>query len=210
MWDKNRPMKLIDTLRYDDASMQHIIDADKYIEGAKLGCDLCGEYAPFCTVCNKSDAYPCITAYAVKGRMEFVCPLINATGLDDPDVIQKVIDVDKLIGSEKLGIDLCGRYAPFCAVCDKSQPSPCGNAYLRFKAVQEFSTKALTAQTGGQLVVNVPRWDEALTQSLEEPAVSEEQADQPEQVAEPAATEPVEEKPKRGFRIGVARRHKSA
>ena len=209
MWDENRPMKLIGALRYDSVAMQHIIDTDKYIEGDKLGTDLCGSYAPFCRVCNKADFTPCATAYEVSERMDFVCPLIRSTGLNDAEVIQKVIDMDKLVGSEKLGVDLCGRYAPFCKVCDKQQHSPCGNAYLRYMAVQEFSTKALTEQSGGQLVVNAPRWDDALTQALEEVEAqpSEEVAEQPvqpEQVAVP------EQRPARGFRIGIARRHRSA
>ena len=82
MWDENRPMKLIGALRYDSVAMQHIIDTDKYIEGDKLGTDLCGSYAPFCRVCNKADSTPCATAYEVSERMDFVCPLIRSTGLN--------------------------------------------------------------------------------------------------------------------------------
>ncbi len=199
MWDETRPMKLIGALRYDSVSMQHIIDTDKYVEAGKLGCDLCGSYAPFCELCNKEDATPCVTAYEASKRMGMVCPLIRSTGLDDAEVIQKVIDMDKLLGSQNLGVDLCGRYAPFCKVCDKEQPSPCGNAYLRYMSLQEFSTMALARQEGGELTVAVPRWDDALTQALEE--VNEVPAETPAE-AEPQS--------KRGFRIGVARRHKSA
>lgn len=194
MWDENRPMKLIGALKYDSASMQGIIDVDKYVEGAKLGCDLCGRYAPFCKVCNKDDRLPCITAYSVEGRMRFVCPLIMSTGLDDAETIQKVIDLDKLLGSEKLGIDLCGRYAPFCTVCDKSQHAPCGNAYLRYTAVTQFHTRALTAQAGGELVVT-----EQKTSPDEEAAAEAATADG--QVIP-------EEQPKHGYRIGIAKRRK--
>ena len=89
--------------------------------------------------------------------MSTVCPMLDATGLDDARVVQAVTDVDKYLASQSLGLDLCGRYAPFCAVCDKSQPAPCGQAYLRLKAVENFSTKAVATQSGGELVINMPR-----------------------------------------------------
>ena len=128
--------------------------------------------------------------------------MLDSAEIDDARVVQAVTDVDKYLASEGFGIDLCGRYAPFCAVCDKSEPFPCGQAYLRLRAVENFSTKAVTAQVGGELAVNVPRWDDALTQALAES--SSEGADIA--AARTDVAETVGEAPRRGFRIGVARR----
>ena len=198
MWDKNKPLKLADALCYDAYIMQHIIEVDKYVACEQLGYDLCGNYAPFCSVCEKWVPNPCSTAYRISERMAFICPFLDSTGADDARVVQAVADVDKYLASEGLGVDLCGRYAPFCAVCDKSQPFPCGQAYLRLKTAENFSTKALVAQEGGELIINVPRWDEALTQVLEADGTEKNEI-----VAEDNETK--ESKP-RSFRIGVARR----
>ncbi len=214
MWDENRPLKLIKALSFDAFSMQHIIDTDKYFAGEINGADMCGIYAPFCKCCSKWVENPCITAYKIYERMNTVCPMLEATGLEDARVVQAVTDVDKYLASEGIGIDLCGRYAPFCAVCDKNQPFPCGQAYLRLRAVEGFSTKALAAQVGGELVINMPRWDDALTQALDEAVVVEsEQADTQKEeqpvaaAAAPEAEITVEEAPpRRAFRIGTARR----
>lgn len=202
MWDETKPVKLMGALSYDAFSMQHIIDTDKYVAGEILGYDVCGKYAAFCKVCDKTVANPCVTAYRISQRMETVCPLLDSAEIDDARVVQAVTDVDKYLASEGFGIDLCGRYAPFCAVCDKSEPFPCGQAYLRLRAVENFSTKAVTAQVGGELAVNVPRWDDALTQALAES--SSEGADIA--AARTDVAETVVEAPRRGFRIGVARR----
>ena len=225
MWDETKPVKLMGALSYDAFSMQHIIDTDKYVAGEILGYDVCGKYAAFCKVCDKTVANPCVTAYRISQRMETVCPMLDSAEIDDARVVQAVTDVDKYLASEGFGIDLCGRYAPFCAVCDKSEPFPCGQAYLRLKAVENFSTKALAAQEGGQLVVNMPRWDDALTQALEDASASvndvAEVPDGSEIVAAPlseldsvqtVALESGSEStvtvtaPRRGFRIGTARR----
>ena len=168
MWDETRPLKLFKALSFDDFSMQHIIDTDKYYAGQINGGDMCGKYAPFCKYCSKWVETPCVTAYRIYERMSTVCPMIDATGIDDARVVQVITDVDKYLASEKFGLDLCGRYAPFCAVCNKAQPAPCGQAYLRLKAVEDFSTKAIATQAGGELVINVPRWDDSLTQVLDD------------------------------------------
>lgn len=170
MWDKNKPLKLADALCFSARTMQHIIDVDKCVASEKLGIDLCGNYAPFCSVCTKRASDPCSTAYRISERMAMMPAFFDSTEADDAQVIQAVADVDKYLASEGLGVDLCGRYAPFCSVCDKSQPFPCGNAYLRMKDIENFSTKALVAQEGGELTINAPQWDEALTQVLESDA----------------------------------------
>lgn len=167
MWDKNKILKLADVLCFDACTIQHIIDTDKYVSGEKLSCDPCGNYAPFCAICTKWAANPCSTAYRIGERSQLIPLFIDSTGSDDARTVQSVVDVDKYLASKGFGVDLCGRYAPFCAVCDKSQPFPCGEAYLRLKTAENFSTKALVAQEGGLLTLNAPRWDEALVQVLE-------------------------------------------
>lgn len=211
MRDETKPGKLIGALSYDAFSMQHIIDVDKYVAGETLGYDVCGRYATFCKVCDKMVANPCITAYRVSKRMEEVCPMLDSAEIDDARVVQAVTDVDKYLASESFGMDLCGRYAPFCAVCDKSEPFPCGQAYLRLRAVEHFSTKAVAAQAGGELTVNVPRWDDALTQALAESSseTAESVQSAPVAAARTDVAETVVEAPRRGFRIGVARRRVS-
>ncbi len=47
--------------------------------------------------------------------------------------LQAVIDVDKMLNSQKLQRDLCGEYAPFCDFCDKKLPYPCAHAYVKMK-----------------------------------------------------------------------------
>ncbi len=214
MWDQSKPEKLIKALPFDSFSLQHIIDTDKLIGSTAVGYNLCGTYAPFCAVCSKWAENPCVTAYRIYERMGEVCPMFSAAGIDDPAIAQVVADVDKFLASESFGLDLCGRYAPFCAVCDKSEEYPCGQAYLRYKAVEDFSTKALYAQAGGQLIISAPRWDDALTQALEDISVDDAELNEAEEnnvaeeqpVAEEPATLPQEEKPRRSFRIATARR----
>lgn len=226
MWDENKPVQMMKALWFDSFTMQHVIDAEKYIEGDKLGRDLCGSFAPFCKVCAKWAKNPCVTAYRINERMNVVCPMLDAACADDPAVVQAIVDMDKYLASQSLGVDLCGRYAPFCAVCDKEDDLPCGQAYLKYKAIEGFSTKALTSQTGGELVISMPRWDDALTQALEEtvaetsgevaaakeqPAeVSAAEAVSAEVPAEMPAEEPAEKPVRRGFRIGIARRRVKA
>ena len=82
---------------------------------------------------------------------------------------------------------------------------------LKVKAVEGFSTKALTAQAGGQLVINMG-WNDELAHALEEALNAEVEA-MP--VAENAAvaadageTALVVKEPRRGFKIGTAKRRR--
>ncbi len=96
--------------------------------------------------------------------------------------IQKLIDDNKYWSSQELNKDLCGSYAPFCRICDKSVLTPCAVAYVRMKIA-----------AGGQLemqgVTSEVENAEALKSALEEYALSasEESADQAEE--KPAETE---------------------
>ena len=101
--------------------------------------------------------------------------------------LQAVIDVDKIINSQKFKRDLCGEYAPFCDYCDKSVRFPCAHAYVKMK------------QSEG-LDVEVP---EEVYNSLK----IEQEAVEEVAPAEETETEEVneeEEAPKKRIRIAVA------
>ena len=103
--------------------------------------------------------------------------------------LQAVIDVDKIINSQKFKRDLCGEYAPFCDYCDKSVRFPCAHAYVKMK------------QSEG-LDVEVP---EEVYNSLK----IEQEAVEEVAPAEETETEEVneeEEAPKKRIRITVAKK----
>ncbi len=103
--------------------------------------------------------------------------------------LQAVIDVDKIINSQKFKRDLCGEYAPFCDYCDKSVRFPCAHAYVKMK------------QSEG-LDVEVP---EEVYNSLK----IEQEAVEEVAPAEETETEEVneeEEAPKKRIRIAVAKK----
>ncbi len=103
--------------------------------------------------------------------------------------LQAVIDVDKIINSQKFKRDLCGEYAPFCDYCDKSVRFPCAHAYVKMK------------QSEG-LDVEVP---EEVYNSLK----IEQEAVEEVAPAEETETEEIneeEEAPKKRIRIAVAKK----
>lgn len=103
--------------------------------------------------------------------------------------LQAVIDVDKIINSQKFKRDLCGEYAPFCDYCDKSVRFPCAHAYVKMK------------QSEG-LDIEVP---EEVYNSLK----IEQEAVEEVAPAEETETEEVneeEEAPKKRIRIAVAKK----
>lgn len=60
--------------------------------------------------------------------------------------IQAIIDKDKYACSTMLGRDLCGQYAPFCDLCDRSMPNPCAVAFVRMRQSEDTRSEvALTA-----------------------------------------------------------------
>lgn len=68
MWDENAPLELLkempQVLTVENLSrIQEVIDKDKYINSFERQQDLCGQYAPFCEICDKSIMYPCAVAY---------------------------------------------------------------------------------------------------------------------------------------------------
>ncbi len=105
--------------------------------------------------------------------------------------LQAVIDVDKIINSQKFKRDLCGEYAPFCDYCDKSVRFPCAHAYVKMK------------QSEG-LDVEVP---EEVYNSLKiEQEAVEEVAPAEETETEEVNEEEEEEAPKKRIRIAVAKK----
>ncbi len=108
--------------------------------------------------------------------------------------LQAVIDVDKIINSQKYRRDLCGEYAPFCDYCDKSVRFPCAHAYVKMKQAEGLD-------------VEVP---EEVYNSLKiESEVVEEAAPVEDEVVEEKVEEVVEvaeEAPKKRIRIAIAKK----
>lgn len=65
--------------------------------------------------------------------MELLSRMPSKLTKESLGAIQNVIDRDKYICSMAYNRDLCGSYAPFCALCDKSGKFPCAIAYLKMK-----------------------------------------------------------------------------
>ena len=105
--------------------------------------------------------------------------------------LQSVIDVDKIVNSQKFKRDLCGEYAPFCDYCDKSVRFPCAHAYVKMKQAEGLD-------------VEVP---EEVYNSLKiETAVVEEAAPAEEEVVQEEVEEVVVEAPKKRIRIAIAKK----
>lgn len=66
-----------------------------------------------------------------RAPMELLSHMPQKLTRDNLEKIQSVIDNDKYICSTVLSRDLCGEYAPFCSLCDRSMSTPCAVAYLR-------------------------------------------------------------------------------
>lgn len=103
--------------------------------------------------------------------------------------IQKLIDDNKYWNSQKLKKDLCGIYAPFCKICDKTVLTPCAVAYVRMKIAEGMELKM-------ENVSNEIPCIEAVKEI--EPADEKEPEEVIEEVAEPVETKKI--------RIGVGYR----
>lgn len=68
--------------------------------------------------------------------MELLSRMPHKLSKSNLEAIQKVIDNDKDLCSIMLERDLCGEYAPFCVLCDKSMRTPCAVAYIRMKQAE--------------------------------------------------------------------------
>lgn len=92
--------------------------------------------------------------------------------------IQKLIDDNKYWNSRELQRDLCGIYAPFCRICDKSVLTPCAVAYVRMKIAEGMELSM-------ENVASASPEEDGLDDAFEEEiAVSEEAEPQPEEEEE--------------------------
>lgn len=95
--------------------------------------------------------------------------------------IQKVIDDDKYWNSKKLKQDLCGIYAPFCKMCDKSVLTPCAVAYVRMKIAEGMQLQMENVPTEideSEIIAPVPEVEQTIEEAeevVEEEPVYEEQ-----------------------------------
>ncbi len=173
-----------------------------------------------------------------KAPMELLSHMPPKLSKDNLKAIQAVIDNDKLICSTMLKRDLCGSYAPFCALCDRSMSTPCAVAYLRMKqaegiqleiavsdeeneaqevavpqAIEEAPAEIVAEQNLESVVDEGDVIEAEEQQPAEEPVSAEPEA--PVVVSEYEAVETVKEPeeepvtPKRTIRIAIAKRKKS-
>lgn len=92
--------------------------------------------------------------------------------------IQKLIDDNKYWHSSELQRDLCGTYAPFCRICDKSVLTPCAVAYVRMKIAEgmEIGMENVSEQCDAEALKEALAQDAEQPEPAEESAVSEEAA----------------------------------
>lgn len=86
-WNGNTPMELLsnfspDFLKENLETIQKVIDSDKYLCSTMLNKDLCGSYAPFCALCDKSMSFPCAVAYI---RMKQADAMLEAAAANYED-----------------------------------------------------------------------------------------------------------------------------
>ncbi len=116
--------------------------------------------------------------------------------------IQKLIDDNKYWNSLKLKKDLCGIYAPFCKICDKTVLTPCAVAYVRMKVAEgmELEMENVTSEIEHPeaLLEVMPTVEETVEEEVVEEVV----------VEEPIEEEIVEEQPveSKKIRIGIGYR----
>lgn len=75
MWDISAPLRMLESMparlnAENLSAIQDAIDIDKYKNSSALGRDLCGEYAPFCELCDKVGRYPCAVAFVKMKQAE--------------------------------------------------------------------------------------------------------------------------------------------
>ena len=75
MWNSEAPLKLLQSMPaqlniQNLKNIQQTIDVDKFENSKRLNRDLCGEYAPFCGMCDKWVKYPCAVAYVKMKQAE--------------------------------------------------------------------------------------------------------------------------------------------
>ncbi len=110
--------------------------------------------------------------------------------------IQKLIDDNKYWNSKELNRDLCGIYAPFCRICDKTVLTPCAVAFVRMKIAEGMRLQMENVSSE----IAQPNLPEEVQSEPEEEIVREEVPQE-----ETTAEEPAENKK---IRIGIGyKRH---
>ncbi|MDE7082704.1 MAG: hypothetical protein K2O89_03265 [Clostridia bacterium] len=109
--------------------------------------------------------------------------------------LQAVIDVDKIVNSQRLKRDLCGEYAPFCDFCDKTVRFPCAHAYVKMKHAEGLDVEV------PEDVYNSLKLESEVV--AEVATAEEEVAEETEEVEE---VEEVVEEPKKRIRIAIAKK----
>ena len=84
--------------------------------------------------------------------------------------IQKLIDDNKYWNSKELNRDLCGIYAPFCRICDKTVLTPCAVAFVRMKIAEGMRLQMENVSSE----IAQPNLPEEVQSEPEEEVVSEE------------------------------------
>lgn len=126
------------------------------------------------------------------------------------EVIQSVIDKDREICRTMLGHDVCGQYAPFCALCDKSMATPCAVAYIRMKQTEGVHIEIVITDDQAERIA--PSEAKLAEETLVAESIAEEHLEIEVEAAaeEVAITEAIEEPkvepPKRRIRIATLKR----
>lgn len=96
MWDMTAPLKLLESMpakltAENLKTVQAVIDVDKYKNSAERNADLCGEYAPFCALCDKQGSYPCAVAF-VKMKQSEGMEIEIADQSPEPEVAEEAAE----------------------------------------------------------------------------------------------------------------------
>lgn len=104
-WDSNAPLALLASMpaklnKNNLEKLQSVIDNDKYKCSMAINKDLCGEYAPFCAICDKSVKFPCAVAYVNMKKAEGVQLEVAATDDDADDEVQTAEEAEPVLTEE--------------------------------------------------------------------------------------------------------------
>ncbi len=97
-WDSNAPLELLSSMpaqlnKKNLKDIQAIIDKDKFACSRELTRDLCGEYAPFCALCDKSLKYPCAVSYVKMKQADGMQVEIAVSDDDNSDIEDEHVEV---------------------------------------------------------------------------------------------------------------------
>lgn len=104
-WDSNAPLELLSSMpaqlnKKNLKDIQAIIDKDKFVCSHELTRDLCGEYAPFCALCDKSLKYPCAVSYVKMKQADGMQVEIAVSDDDNSDIEDEPVEVATAVATE--------------------------------------------------------------------------------------------------------------